>query len=240
MEQEQQIEEWRLLRGKSAVWHRTSLAGLTAILRDREIKPNTDGRFDREYGQSDISYARHLEGVSLLDFDSETEARIEEHVDKYGLISSLPAQVIIEISRSSLEPSRLLLPAVMTTGTDPRLDALPPEIRRARMYVPAVEAVHIGPIPASTFRGFILVGRDDAGKRLWTHFPVAAVDELQAAAKEWFDQCEAARTERHARGDFTLAEVLSRRQLPPKRQRTADEIADIRRELRRTFGLEES
>jgi hypothetical protein len=236
MNAEQRVETWRLLRGKGALWHRTSLTALTAILQDGEIRPNTDGRFHREHGVSDISYARHLGGVSLLDFDSETEARIEEHANKYTLIHAMPPQVIIELSRGSLEPSRLLLPAVMTEGTDPRLDTLPPEIRRARMYVPAVEAIHIGPISATAFTGFLLIARDDSGERLWQSFPLSAVDELHMTAKDWSTNSEAAKARRHARGDLTIAELLSREPVPV-RQRTADEILQLRRELRETFGL---
>lgn len=228
---------WRSLRGKNALWHRTSLVALGAILQDGEIRPNTDGRFDREYGQSDISYARHIDGVSLLDLDSETEARIEEHVDKYTLISSMPPQVIIELSRDTVEPSRLLLPAVMTKGTDSRLDALPIEIRKARMYLPAVEAIHIGPIPTRTFRSFTLVARADSGERLWQAFPVAAVDEMYATSKEWVENSEAARAARHARGDLTMSELMAD-QSSPKHQRTPEEVLAVRKQLREAFGLE--
>jgi hypothetical protein len=231
------VQTWRLLRGKNALWHRTSLVALGAILQDGEIKPNTGGWFDREYGQSDISYARHIDGVSLLDLDSETEARIEEHVDKYTLISSMPPQVIIELSRNAVEPSRLLLPAVMTKGTDPRLEALPIEIRKARMYVPAVEAIHIGPIPTSTFRGFTLVARADAGERLWQSFPVTAVDEMSATSKEWVEKSESARAARHARGDLTMAELMPDRS-SSKHQRTPEEVLAVRKQLRGAFDLE--
>jgi hypothetical protein len=150
----------------------------------------------------------------------------------------MPPQVIIELSRSSLAPSRLLLPADMTTGTDPRLDALPPEIRRGRMYVPAVEAIHIGPIPTKAFTGFILIARGDSGQRLWRSFPVSAVDELYMTAQGWSKNNEAAKAERHARGDLTIAERLSR-ESAPARQRTADEILQLRKELRETFGLDD-
>lgn len=231
------MASWHSLRGKNALWHRTSLVALRAILQDGDIRPNTDGRFDREYGQSDISYARHIDGVSLLDLDSETETRIEEHVDKYTLISSMPPQVIIELSRDAVEPSRLLLPAVMTKGTDPRLDALPIEIRKARMYVPAVEAIYIGSIPTSTFRSFTLVARADAGEHLWQSFPVTAVDEMYATSNEWIEKSETARAARHARGDLTMGELMPDRS-SPKHQRTPDEILAIRKQLREAFGLE--
>lgn len=236
---EQPVETWRLLRGKGALWHRTSLTGLAGILQDGEIRPNTDGRFDCDYGQSDISYARHIGGVSLLDFDSETETRITEHADKYTLIGSMPPQVIIELACSSLEPSRLLLPAVITEGIDARLDALPLEIRKARMYVPAVEAIHIGPISTSAFRGFTLVARNDAGKRVWKSFPVTAVAEMHAASTEWIEKSAADRAARHARGDFTIAELMPDRS-PPKRQRTAAEILAVRKQLREAFGLDDT
>lgn len=239
MKIEQSVETWRLLRGKGALWHRTSLVALTAILQDGEIRPNTDGRFHREHGQSDVSYARHLGGISLLDFDSETEQRIEEHADKYSLIRGMPPQVIIELSRSALESPCLLLPSVMTAGTDPRLDALPPEIRRARMYVPAVEAVYTGPISTSAFTSFVLIARDYGGQRLWRSFPVSATDELHTTAKEWLETSEAAKAQRHATGDFTIAELMSGEPSAP-RQRTADEILKLRKQLRETFGLDDA
>lgn len=235
---EQTAETWRLLRGKGALWHRTSLAGLAGILQDGAIRPNTDGRFDCEYGQSDICYARYLGGVSLLDFDSETEARIREHADKYTLIGWMPPQVIIELTRSSLESSRLLLPADLTKGIDTRLDALPPEIRKARMYVPAVEAIYVGPISTSVFSGFTLVAMDDAGRNLWKSFPVAAVDEMQATSTEWIEKSAADRAARHARGEFTIAELMPDRSTP-KRQRTPDEILAVRKRLREAYGLDE-
>lgn len=58
-------------------------------------------------------------------------------------------------------------------------------------------------------------------------------------AKEWGEDSEAAKAQRHARGEFTLAKRLAGPIAPP-RQRTADEVLQLRKELRETFGLDDN
>lgn len=224
---------WHGLRGTGALWHRTTLAALPLILQDGEITPNR-GQFVREFGQADVSYGRYLGGVSLLDYDSETEERIEEHDWKYNIVARMPPQVLIKIRREALVEQRLLLPAVMSAGTDPRLDALPDDIRRMRMYVPAIEAIYLAPIPASAFAGFSLVAAGDAGVTLWREFPADGIGDLYQVAEYWVADDAQRKTARRARGEYTHAELLEQAG-ERRKSRTPEEVAKLRAELRGAF-----
>jgi hypothetical protein len=135
---------WARLRGHGQLWHRTSIVALERILRDGALVPNI-GQLPNTFGQSQVSYSRHLGAVSLFDFDTADVPDIIEHEWKWGevLATRLPATVLIRIMRDALDRTKLLLPTEISDG-DRRLDPLPGDIRRMRMVIPAVEALHIG------------------------------------------------------------------------------------------------
>jgi hypothetical protein len=201
---------WTRLRGHGYLWHRTALPSLERILGDGKIVPNT-GQLATTFGQSKVSYSRHLGAVSLFDFDTSDEQYIFEHEWKWGsvLTGYLPAGVLIRIRSDALERANLLLPANVSGG-DPRLDSLPDEIRRMHMVIPAVEALHIGPIPASAFSGFILTAFKDGGGYL-LHEVASDADAFQILSEisaKWSAGHERLTAERHARGEYSLAELI--------------------------------
>jgi hypothetical protein len=201
---------WGLLRGHGHLWHRTSLPSLECILREGAIIPNT-GQFATTFPQSKISYSRGLGAVSLFDFDTSDEPYIFDHHWKWitVLAANLPPVVLIRIRRHALDPAKLLLPADISRG-DPRLDTLPDEVRRGQMVIPAVEALHIGSIPVSAFDGFILIAfKSGGGYHL--HEVAERPDALRVLSDvgaQWTAARERLTEERHARGEYTLAEII--------------------------------
>lgn len=201
---------WARLRGHGQFWHRTSLSSLEGVLREGAIVPNA-GQFPTTFGQSKASYSRHLGAISMFDFDTADEPYIFEHEWKWGevLATRLPAAVLIRIRRDALDRTKLLLPTEIFLD-DPRLDALPTHIRKGRMVIPAVEALHISAISASAFSGFVLVCFKDTGSYRW-HEMASDVDSfrtLSAFNAEWTADEYRRKGERQARGEFTLAERL--------------------------------
>lgn len=202
---------WGILRSHGYVWHRTTLPSFEAIMRDEQIVPNS-GQFPEVFGQSRVSYAWHLNAVSLFDFDTSDEAYIFEHEFKWGsvLTKRFPAGVLIGMRRDALDPGRLLLPADILAN-DARLDVLPEKIRRGRMVIPAVEALHIGPIPVRTFSRFLLTAFDDEGEiRICERAPGGDVcGEFSEVSAAWNAEHQRLVDERHARGEYSLAERLT-------------------------------
>jgi len=190
---------WARLRGEGHLWHRTSLAAVDAILRDGEIVPNL-GQFPNTFGQSSVSYGRHLRAVSIFDFDTENEADALTHVCDFPLVG-----VLICIRRAALDRTKLLLPSQIARGEHP-IDTLPDRIKGARMFVPAVEALYLGPIPTSAFGGYILAGDGSRWHELEANEDV--VPALSAIHAEWIADGERLAAARHARGDFTLDEIV--------------------------------
>jgi hypothetical protein len=201
---------WARLRGHGHLWHRTSLPSLENILRDSEIVPNM-GQLQPTYGQSQVSYARHLSAVSLFDFDTADEPYIFEHEWKWGMVltGQLPAGVLIRIRREAVDRANLLLPTEISGG-DHRLDTLPKEIRKMHMVIPAVEALHIGPISASAFSGFILTAFKEHGGYLWREVgsDADAFRILSEISAKWNANHERRTAKCHASGEYTLAEIL--------------------------------
>jgi hypothetical protein len=201
---------WSQLRGHGHLWHRTSLASLESILRDGQIVPN-HGQFEPTFPQSKGSYAHHLSAVSLFDFDTADEPYIFEHEWKWGtvLTNRLPAGVLVRIRREDLDRAKLLLPTEISQE-DHRLDALPDDIRRMRMVIPAVEALHVGPISIAAFSGFILSAFGERDAYLWHEVPSGADAwrVLSEIAAEWQAEHDRRTAERHARGEYTFAELL--------------------------------
>jgi hypothetical protein len=78
------------------------------------------------------------------------------------------------------------------------------------MRIPDVEALHIGPIPASAFSGFIFTALEDHGGYLWQEVGADA-DAFRALSEiyaKWNADCERRTAERHARGEYTLTEKI--------------------------------
>jgi len=202
---------WARLRGHGHLWHRTSLRSLQGILRDGAIVPNL-GQLPQTFGQSKVSYSRHLSAVSLFDFDTEDQGRIFEHAWKWitVLIARLPGTAVVRIRRNALDSTRLLLPAEIARG-DPRLDPLTDEIRRMRMVIPAVEALYIDRIPTEAFSGFLMTAfGGEMGEYLFQEVDRGddAFRTLSRISTDWTADHEKRVAERHARGDYTLSERL--------------------------------
>jgi hypothetical protein len=126
------------------------------------------------------------------------------------LSGHLPAgAALIRIRREALDRAKLLLPTEILRG-DHRLDTLPDEIRKMHMVIPAVEALYIGPISASTFSGFILTAFKEYGGYLWQEvgLDADAFRVLSEISAEWNADHERRTAERHARGEYTLAEMV--------------------------------
>jgi hypothetical protein len=201
------LPPWARLRGRGHLWHRTSLQSLEGILRDGEIVPNT-GQLQPTSLQSKVSYAWHLNAVSLFDFDTVDESSVSEYGWGTVFTSELPIVVLIRLRREAPDRAKLLLPTEIRG--DRRLDILPDEIRQKHMVIPAVEALHIGPISASAFSGFILTTFKEYEGYLWREVgPDAdAFRVLSKISAEWNADRERRTAERHARGEYTLAEMV--------------------------------
>lgn len=201
---------WKRLQGRGRLWHRTSLDSLKGIVRDGQIRPNT-GQFPTSFGQSKVSRSRHLQGVSLFDFDSSPDPYIEEHEWKWATVLThvLPAGVLIGIDRDALERRQLMLPAELRDG-DPRLAPLPEKIRAMQMRIPAVEAIYLDTVPVAATRELILTAFHDQGGYYW-YEEASGIQGLQAltdVASSWKADEDRRRVERHARGDYTLADLI--------------------------------
>lgn len=228
--------EWMLSRRPSSFFHKTTLSGFNGILAARQITPN-NGQFDPTFGQSDISYSRWLGGVSLLDFTTERDERIQKHADKYNLFGALPAQVFIEIDREALDQSQLLLPPDLSAKADPRLRGLRNAVLRMSMYVPAIEAIHIGPILAEHFVGYSLAGRSDDGQLLFQQFGQSEPEKVQECAHDWGMDDDQKRAARHSRGEYKLYESM-KQPSPSRRRRTPEEIEALLRRFEEQYGTE--
>jgi hypothetical protein len=217
---------WARLRDRSWLWHTTSLHALARILSDGAIRPNT-GQLRDTFHQSGISYSRHLNAVSLFDFATEDEAYIFDHEEKWRSVlfrQMRGSAVLIRVRSGALDATALLSPSDLQNGNDPRLDALRQDIRRGRMFLPAVEALHIGPIAIGAFDGFVLIGRGDLDACPWVEPKNLddPVPELLEISARWEADREKRRAERWARGDFIgLSDLLeATRQTRSKHSKT--------------------
>ena len=81
---------------------------------------------------------------------------------------------------------------------------------------------------------FIVGGRTALELQGYAHFLPQKTREVHL-----LETSEAAKAQRHATGDFTIAALMSGGPSAP-RQRTADEILQLRKQLRETFGLDDA
>jgi len=201
----QHPELWARLRDPRWLWHSTSLDALKLILSDGAIHPNA-GQLPNTFSQSKVSYARHLGAVSLFDFATEDEEQIFYHEWKWLSVlfrTFRESVVLIRIRSGVVEPTSLLRASDLRAECDPRLGALPYNIRHARMWIPAVEALHIGPIACCAFDGFVLIANGDRDACLWHEATnrTDPVPELLAINAQWKAEREKAIEERFAAGD---------------------------------------
>ena len=145
-----------------------------------------------------------MSAVSLFDFDTADEASVSEHGWGVPFTNKLRAVVLIRIRREALNRAKLLLPTEIPG--DPRLDILADDIRQMYMVIPAVKA---GPISASAFSGFIFTAPKECGGYLWQEVGPGpdAFRVLSTIGTEWNADDERRKAERHARGEYTLAEM---------------------------------
>jgi hypothetical protein len=192
---------WSLLRGRGYFWHRTSSAVLGSILRDGEIVQNT-GQFLPTYPQSEGSYARYIGAVSLFDFDTASEAEFETHRHDYW-----HGDVFIRIRRDALDPT--MLNRAEDIWTDPRLDTLSNEDKHKLVCIPYLEVLHTGSILETAFEGFIFAP-ENGGDYCWheTTSDAAGLRELLEIATKRKAEEERERAGRHARGEYTHAELV--------------------------------
>jgi hypothetical protein len=189
------------LRGHGHLWHRTSLPSLEDILRSGEIVPNT-GQFPSTYTQSEHSYARYIGAVSLFDFDTASEAEFETRRYDYSR-----GDVFIRIRRDALDQK--MLSRAEDKLTDPRLDTLSDKDKHKLVCIPYLEVLHIGSIPETAFEGFIFAP-ESGGDYCWheTTSDAAGLRDLLEIATKRTAKEERERAERHARGEYTLAEMV--------------------------------
>lgn len=186
---------WKVLRGQGHLWHITSLQSLGSILKCDAIVPNR-GQFPDTCCQSPASFARHLGGVSIFDFDTECPKNVLEHICDFPLLG-----VLIRLSRHDLDQSKLILPT-QVSNREPPISELRPEIRQSGYFVPYAEAIYLGSIPTSAFTGYLLT--DEAGR----HHEVEANDDafrtLSEIDGEWTLDRKRRIAERVAKGEFVL------------------------------------
>jgi hypothetical protein len=186
-------------------WHRTSISGLQGILGDSAIVPNS-GQLPNTWPQSEGSLARHLGGISLFDFDgvSEETMRNGAWIGVGCLSTCLPdAAVLIGIQFDDLASTGLLLPC--------DLQRLSPDVRDTHTFIPHVEAICRGRIPATSFGEFILTAFSGEGI-IWKEvaFDGDAFSVISSTAAAWRTEYERKQAERHSRGEYTLEEIVKK------------------------------
>lgn len=140
--------EFLLVLG-NGLWHTTSDARYRGILKTGYILPEPDipdsERWNTSGGPRHYPYARSLGGISLFDFEGFNS---ESYCKKYPLSSW---QEFIPYRREWgsaiwLEISRLKIADSFVSRVE-LLDRWRSEANKGRNFLPALEAVHIGPIP---------------------------------------------------------------------------------------------
>jgi len=203
---------WKGLRGRGCLWHRTSLDALRKIICDKQIIPNT-GQFPTTTAQSTGSIARYISATSLFDFDTATEHEIYNQESKFSSVLTryLPdVSILIGIKRDNIIESELLLPSEIHDC--PRISALSEEDKLRLVYIPVVEALHLGPIQTSAFSSYIMTAFREGGGYHSHELGAASVADpvsvMLNIGGEWIADHHRRVKERHSRGEYTLAEML--------------------------------
>jgi len=187
---------WFRVRGQGQLWHRTSISSLEAILRSGAIAPNT-GCFKENSVQSDTCYSRHMQAVSLFDFDTSSEANVAEQAWGHLQIRGQHCSVLIGIRREALEPAKYQSPREASGGVY-RLRESNVDRGEALTLIPDIEAIYCGPIPTAAFTGLFLT--DGGGRFYEVPFGPYAVAVLLKKGAEWRDDDERLKSERHVHG----------------------------------------
>ena len=135
---------WEVLDQR--LWDATSANALRGIVSDGEVWI-TGNRYEN-------SLCRHLKGVSLFDFGPtavDDWSQFDNWRGWFGSQQDARVPIWLEIDR------RATLNRVYDAGT---LHGMWKE-RRSKMFIPGVEACHLGPIPVSVLKGALLIDRYD-------------------------------------------------------------------------------
>jgi len=74
------------------------------------------------------------------------------------------------------------------------------------VFIPFLEVLHIGPVDENAFDGFVLLA--DRGSWHETSSDRAGLNELSKIAAGWVTDAERKKLERHARGEYSHAELV--------------------------------
>jgi hypothetical protein len=135
---------WAELDGR--LWHATSPAGLEGILTSGEIRITS-----RRYAGS---LCLSLNGVCLFDFGPSAavvERQLNNWYGWFGQQQNCRVSAWLEIDRDAV---RL---ALRDAGQIRVLGRTTP----GRLYIPGVEACHVGPVPMEALRSVLLIDRHD-------------------------------------------------------------------------------
>jgi hypothetical protein len=137
-----------------------------------------------------------MQAVSLFDFDEADEEYVSQQLGQV-FTADLPIVALISIRRDTLNQEKMHLP---DASRDPAL-----------IYVRRIEVLHIGPIPASAFNGFIMATTSSEDVRLSPEVRPGsdAFSSLSQVSATWMAEYEQRKAERHARGEYDLAELIA-------------------------------
>jgi hypothetical protein len=133
---------------KNNLCHRTGAKALRNIFNTGAILPN-DGTFPDTYPQSNSSFARIHNLVSLFDFEKQTNDECLKQVHNWYrfFFDHLPVTIVILLDRKILSASLIANEKAVeiTKGTfDP-------------IFIPNFEAFYPQPVPCKSFTGYLII-----------------------------------------------------------------------------------
>jgi hypothetical protein len=136
-------------RLREGLYHVTSMQGLQGIFDAGAIIPN-DGRFSSRDPQSERSYGRYRQYISLFDFQTPPERQCIELINTWEsfFFAYKPATIVIGINRKKLEPK--LLPN----------DIEREQFQNKLVRIPSIEVWYPEPMPVSLFSRLIAIVPD--------------------------------------------------------------------------------
>ena len=141
---------------RPGLWHVTGLRGYLGIRETGAIEPSTN-RHPQTFPQTANSYALHKGYVSLFDLAAPP---LEKLVDFSSRWTSFwhhfsPMSIAMEVTREAVAATLV-----------PNEDALK-EVGSTKVFFPWVEAWHIGPIPLSAIRRYLLIPYGNSTQYRW-------------------------------------------------------------------------
>ncbi|HEY2071375.1 MAG TPA: hypothetical protein VGG48_17590 [Rhizomicrobium sp.] len=181
-----------ILMGGNALWHRTSVKSLKAIIDSGFIQPNL-GQFEVTYSQSCQCFGRSIGAVCMFDFNSATPEQVLFSADNWGgfLVDRGAATVWIRVDRDKLDPNNIV--------SSEDASALRPTL------IPYVEAWYRGPIPKAAFIAFLVIKRTAIAGHILVPNTASAMDVIEEISIAWEAEQESDEAVRHSNGEFTLA-----------------------------------